>query len=134
LLFYAQQHHPSMSGTSIRTLFSFTYSLWNRQFFLRFQNLSALSQYNMIDVPNHCVRASLRALNVPNPFNHHPSAQMLVKYCTSSKIPFVYLPGCSRDTLRQRARVHPNSLIFNSKHCVTFALVQGTYNAFTTTF
>jgi hypothetical protein len=121
LLLALQPHHPSMTYPQLQVAIDFSFSLWDRSFFLRFQRNDRRRCYQFVDDPRNCQRAVLRALG--------RSTAQLPKDAPSSvfrahllqhDVPHLYLPFAGREELRSFSRANADVVVFSFSHAVTY--------------
>jgi hypothetical protein len=113
-------HHPTMTTVQIRVALDFAFSLWNRDFFLRFQKTSSRQCFQFVDESNDCVKIVLKSMNYPSLAVNSPSADVLREHLIENYIPHIFLPHAPRVQLRFMAQRNPNCVVFNYSHCVGF--------------
>jgi hypothetical protein len=113
-------HHPSMSPPQIRVASLFAFSLWNKDFFLRFQKRAVRVCYQFVDAPSFCVNTVLRVLGHPLVPNFASSLDLRA-ILGDNHIPFVYVPGASRFAMRCYAQRNRDVIIFSDTHALAYA-------------
>jgi hypothetical protein len=122
LEFALAYHHPTMSISSIMTLIDFTHSLHDISFFSRFQRVDVMQQLQLINPPSNCIHAVLRYLGHPPMQIRQPNARQVEAHCIDYRIPYYRSTSHAVARLVRYAQSHPNLVVFNYSHAVTYGI------------
>jgi hypothetical protein len=121
LLLALQPHHPSMTYAQLQVAIDFSFSLWNRAFFLRFQRSDRRRCLQFVDDQRNCQRAVLRALGYTTAeLPKDAPAVVFRAHLLAHDIPHLYLPFAGREELRSFARANADVVVFSFSHAVTY--------------
>jgi hypothetical protein len=127
---YAALHHPHMPIEDIETLYTFAHALTHLDNFLAFQNPASVARYSVISSSTDCARTALKVLGVAAhllPPRTLATGTQVAASCRAGHIPYRYINArLSVATLTAFALEHPDHLIFDNNHAVTYAAARPT--------